>query len=276
MQLTLNQSAETPGTYSNLRAEGQCLTPPAYSNTLHYLLLHPPSSVIVTDTQVSNSQSASAFARKERPQLIERIEDEYDLRCDVVARVHWNAEAGTRLNARRDSLPMTSVGLTAGLDLIKRLAIEDDNKSSTVMTAADRYYALCAASALIHFVGSKRKVVFNDRSLRIVYESMKGGFCCGCGDRPGSDSKGHMFINSETARNLELVQNNLTMKGQNTLYCRSAATSTCDQSTNRFATLDSCFTPMGRRLLRASILQPNNCGDIVRCPAQDAYSTQIA
>lgn len=43
------------------------------------------------------------------------------------------------------------------------------------MTASDRYYALCAASALIHFVGSKRKVVFNDKSLRIVYESMKGG-----------------------------------------------------------------------------------------------------
>lgn len=79
----------------------QCLTPPAYSNTLHYLLLHPPASVVVTDTQVASSQSASAFARKERPQLIERIEDEYDVRCETVARVHWNAEAGTRLNARR-------------------------------------------------------------------------------------------------------------------------------------------------------------------------------
>lgn len=75
-----------------------------------------------------------------------------------------------------------------------------------------------------------------------------------------------MFINSETARNLELVQNNLTMKDQNTLYCESDAT--CDRAANRFATLDSCFTPMGKRLLRASILQPNNCGDILRCPAQ--------
>lgn len=75
-----------------------------------------------------------------------------------------------------------------------------------------------------------------------------------------------MFINSETARNLELVQNNLTMKDQNTLYCGFGAT--CDWATNRFATLDSCFTPMGKRLLRASILQPNNCGDILHCPAQ--------
>lgn len=97
-QLTWGKSAETPGTYRSGKLR-QCLTPQAYSNTLHYLLLHPPSSVIVTDTQVSNSRSASAFARKERPQLIERIEDEYDLSCDAVARVHWNAEAGTRLNA---------------------------------------------------------------------------------------------------------------------------------------------------------------------------------
>lgn len=36
----------------------------------------------------------------------------------------------------------------------------------------------------------------------------------------------------------------------------------------RFATLDSCFTPMGKRLLRASILQPNNCADLLLCPAE--------
>lgn len=53
------------------------------------------------------------------------------------------------------------------------------------MTASDRYYALCAASALIHFVGSKRKVVFNDKSLRIVYESMKGGSAAAA--EPGPD-----------------------------------------------------------------------------------------
>lgn len=83
-----------------------------------------------------------------------------------------------------------------------------------------------------------------------------------------------MFINSETARNLELVQNNLTMKDQNTLYCGSGAT--CGRVANRFATLDSCFTPMGKRLLRASILQPNNCRKLYVASCRDAYLTQIA
>lgn len=65
---------------------------------------------------------------------------------------------------------------------------------------------------------------------------------------------GQMFIDSESARNLELVQNNLSMKSTNTLFCEAI------QHLLRLtpATLNSCYTPMGSRALRASILQPGN------------------
>lgn len=53
-------------------------------------------------------------------------------------------------------------------------------------------------------------------------------------------NSGYMFIDPESARNLELVQNNVTMKQNNCL----------------FSTLNACQTPMGERLLRATILQP--------------------
>ncbi|KAL1411423.1 MutS protein msh4 [Vanrija albida] len=94
------------------------------------------------------------------------------------------------------------------------------------MASADQKHALAAASALLIHSASRRGVGFSDGSVKIQYKTLNG----------------HMFIDSESVKNLELVQNNLNLKGSNTLL----------------STLNSCFTPMGVRLLRTSILQPSN------------------
>lgn len=138
------------------------------------------------------------------------------------------------------------------------------------MTASDRYYALCAASALIHFVGFKRKIVFNDKSLRVVYESMKGGSTAQAG--PDLNDRSHVHQLGDRPELGARAEQPHHERPEHTLLWVAVP---CDWPANRFATLDACFTPMGKRLLRASILQPNNCGYILRGPAaRDAYLTR--
>lgn len=89
------------------------------------------------------------------------------------------------------------------------------------MAASDRYYALCAASALLTWTIAREGSNFSDKSLKIQYETMKGAILT---TRITAGllltDTGHMFIDSESARNLELVKNNLTMKSTNTLFCK--------------------------------------------------------
>ncbi|WOO81174.1 MutS 4 [Vanrija pseudolonga] len=138
--------------------------------------------------------------------LVEKIEDEFQIQCQSLSRNQWSAEKG--------------------LETIKRVCLKNDRKASLVLASSDQKHALAASSALLVFSATRRGVDFNDGSVKIEYKSLHG----------------HMFIDPESVRNLELVQNNLNMKGSNTLL----------------STLNSCFTPMGVRLLRTSILQPSN------------------
>lgn len=119
------------------------------------------------------------------------------------------------------------------------------------MVIADRYYALCAAAALFHWARSKQRMDYNDGSVSIQYETIRGTCTW---EVPVTLTLGQMFIDSDSARNLELVQNNLSMKTTNTLYCKVDGNSSRSQP----ATLNSCYTPMGKRMLRASLLQPGN------------------
>lgn len=84
------------------------------------------------------------------------------------------------------------------------------------MVAADRYYALCAASALLTYACVQHGANLSDNSVIIKYETMRGEVQ---GSPRPKLMPGHMFIDPESARNLELVQNNITMKNTNTLFC---------------------------------------------------------
>ncbi|WVQ80249.1 hypothetical protein IAT38_002354 [Cryptococcus sp. DSM 104549] len=94
------------------------------------------------------------------------------------------------------------------------------------MSIEDRFYALCAVSALFKWLSAEKGVEFPEQSLRICYAAFEGT----------------MFIDTGTAKGLELVKNMLTGKTSNTLYGH----------------LNTCYTPMGSRLLRTEILQPSN------------------
>lgn len=148
-----------------------------------------------------------------------------------------------------------------GLDLLKQYCVDDDRKRSVLSVSATRYYALCAVSALLLYVSAKHGISLQPSSVMIKYETARGTvwrLFTSFAPRVHSPS-GQMFIDAESARNLELVQNNLTTKSSNTLFCKLNEVLFVTSVTDSEATLNSCYTAMGTRLLRSSILQPSNC-----------------
>ncbi|RSH87218.1 MutS protein msh4 [Saitozyma podzolica] len=176
-----------------------------FHRTIHHLTNYAPERILVPETLLM-SAIHDLKERKGRTggDLVQVLEDEFGVHCEPVIRALWKREAG--------------------LEFIQTLGAEDPLKASTVMQAADKYYSLCATAALLKWVQTKRGIIFTPNSLRISYTTLEGV----------------MFIDPETARNLELVANSATHKSTNTL----------------FGLLNTCFTPMGSRLLRANILQP--------------------
>lgn len=81
-----------------------------------------------------------------------------------------------------------------------------------------------------------RNIVFTHHSLRVKFQGSEG-------KSYGQDLfmiTGSMLIDYLSVRNLELVQNLQNPKSPQSL----------------FGVLDHCHSPMGKRLLRANILQP--------------------
>jgi DNA mismatch repair protein MSH4 len=66
--------------------------------------------------------------------------------------------------------------------------------------------------------------------------------------------EGTLFIDVDSARNLELVKNNITHRTYNTLYGEHHD----GGSTDQVGVLNHCKTPMGSRMLLMTILQPPN------------------
>ncbi|RLU22266.1 hypothetical protein DMN91_004544 [Ooceraea biroi] len=87
-----------------------------------------------------------------------------------------------------------------------------------------RYYALAATAALLKYVEYVQHVVYAPRSMRIEFQG----------------SPNTTMIDIESAQSLELIVSQSKYSIVSLL-----------------GTMDRCLTPMGRRLLRASILQPS-------------------
>lgn len=66
-----------------------------------------------------------------------------------------------------------------------------------------------------------------------------------------------MFVDAQTAMDLELVSNHLTRKTADTLFGMGP---TRKPGLMTSGTLNRCYTPMGARLLRSNLLQPINGG----------------
>jgi len=87
---------------------------------------------------------------------------------------------------------------------------------SFLIVADGRYYALSALAAALHFIEKEQAFGFLAGSLRVSYVALEGKV-----NIKDKLKKGTLFIDVDTARNLELVKNNLTHKTSNTLYGQS-------------------------------------------------------
>lgn len=89
----------------------------------------------------------------------------------------------------------------------------------------NKYYALASCNALLSYVGIAYYLNFAPKSLRVVYESRYAS----------------MTIDMETSKRLELV---------------STLSSTNERKTCLYSYMDNCMTRIGKRSLRARILEP--------------------
>nr|VWO97154.1 YL1_C domain-containing protein [Ganoderma boninense] len=111
-----------------------------------------------------------------------------------------------------------------GLDFVNQLMVDNDERAATLVAVSNKYYALSAASALFKHAELRLNVRFAASSLLIRYTQVEGT----------------MMIDSDTARNLELVGNLSVRKSAHSL----------------FGLLNHTYTAMGSRLLRVNILAP--------------------
>ncbi|OAD55100.1 MutS protein like protein 4, partial [Eufriesea mexicana] len=110
---------------------------------------------------------------------------------------------------------------TIGLERIKSLC--NPEYSSVELFVKQKYYALAAVAALLKYIEYAQRIVYTPKSMKIEFQG----------------SPNATMIDLESARSLELVQ------------------SQCGQrNISLLCSLDRCSTPMGRKLLRANILQP--------------------
>ncbi|XP_024937048.1 mutS protein homolog 4 isoform X2 [Cephus cinctus] len=110
---------------------------------------------------------------------------------------------------------------TIGMDRIRTHCANE--YSSVELFVKQKFYALAAAAALLKYVEYIQHILYAPKSMRIEFQG----------------SQNSTTIDLESALSLELV---------------SAQAGRANISL--FGTLDRCSTPMGRKLLRASILQP--------------------
>ncbi|CAL7940902.1 unnamed protein product [Xylocopa violacea] len=117
---------------------------------------------------------------------------------------------------------------TIGFERVKSLC--NSEYSSVELFIKQKYYALAAVSALLKYVEYVQHVVYTPKSMKIEFQG----------------SPNAITIDLESARSLELVQ------------------SQCGQrNASLLGILDHCSTPMGRKLLRANILQPSSVERII-------------
>ncbi|KAI9065774.1 hypothetical protein FKP32DRAFT_1665232 [Trametes sanguinea] len=181
---------------------------PTYVKTLHQMHLHNPSMILVPDTFLSiNDLSLPTGANRSQAtsMLVQCMQEEFDgIPIEPVMRKYWNENAG--------------------LEFINQLTVDDDERAATLVAVSNKYYALSAASALFKHSELRLNTRFAASSLLIRYLQVEGT----------------MLVDSDSARNLELVGNMSARKSAHSL----------------FGLLNHTYTPMGARLLRVNILAP--------------------
>lgn len=126
-------------------------------------------------------------------------------------------------NIEIKSIPRRHFVESDAIDLINDLC--STKYETAKLKVTKKYYALASISALLKYLKFAQNVTFNKNSLKLDYQNKYGT----------------MMIDVETSHRLELLYQ----------LCPSK-----DKKSNLFGVLDNCSTPMGRRSLRAKILEP--------------------
>ncbi|GAA5988834.1 hypothetical protein JCM5350_000392 [Sporobolomyces pararoseus] len=182
-----------------------------FVKTLTFLKANPPYAVLVPPSAIPTERSAYARgnASSEATLLVRCIQDEFPRTAIIpVKRPYWDEQAG--------------------YEFLTQLSAKDHERINTVETAKSKYYALSSICALFKYLETQG-TAFSPHSLKIRYAPFEG--TC--------------LIDSDSAKNLELVQNILDQKSKQHLL----------------GMLNRCHTPSGTRMLRANILAPSTDPD---------------
>ncbi|GAA5897919.1 hypothetical protein JCM8208_003192 [Rhodotorula glutinis] len=184
---------------------------PTWARTLHHCRNARPKAIILPqsafsttrtlDPDTDDADNTTAATSAQAAMLVDGLKlDCPDVPLVAVLRKYWNEQ------------------------FLTQLAVHDDERLSTLNVCKSKWYALSAAAALFKWLDSAQSLSFPPNSLRIRYAPLDG--TC--------------LIDTESARNLELVANVLNKNSKQHLL----------------GMLNKCQTPMGTRLLRSNILSP--------------------
>ncbi|BGP16624.1 MutS protein msh4 [Rhodosporidiobolus nylandii] len=186
-----------------------------FVKTVHLCKSKPPSVILVPQTALEKARTGGRGLAA----LAEEDEEQEGA---------TSGEAGLLVKSLRETFPGTPLMGVARkpvrFEFLTQLIITSDDRVAVLSACKSKYYALSAACALFKYLEREHGVVFPPKSLLIRYAPLEG--TC--------------LIDTESARNLELVANLLNKNSKQHLL----------------GILHKCFTPMGTRLLRTNILSP--------------------
>ncbi|GAA6003628.1 MutS family protein MSH4 [Rhodotorula paludigena] len=211
-----------------------------FVKTIHLARNKPPNAILVSQSALSkpptgnahDDEGVSGAASSEAAMLVRGLEAEFPTTPVVgVLRKYWNEQAGSHCFSLMLLAGLLTLARVAGYEFLSQLTVHDDERVATLTTCRNKWYALSASSALFKWLETAQSLVFPPKSLRIRYTPVEG--TC--------------LIDSESAKNLELVANLLNKNSKQHLL----------------GMLNKCFTPMGTRHLRSNILSPLTSAEVI-------------
>ncbi|GAA5999909.1 hypothetical protein JCM10207_005967 [Rhodosporidiobolus poonsookiae] len=193
-----------------------------FVKTLHLCKSKPPSAILIPQTALEGPCGSKGG--------LARVQEEEQGEEDLLA--GGNSEAGLLVRSLKDAFPgVPLVGVLrkywneqAGFEFLTQLIVHDAERTGVLTACRSKYYSLSASCALFKYLDTSHSMVFPPKTLKIRYAPLEG--TC--------------LIDTESAKNLELVANLLNKNSKQHLL----------------GMLNKCYTPMGTRLLRSNILGP--------------------
>jgi hypothetical protein len=115
----------------------------AFSKTIHYLYLHPPTTIIVPENALASSLSrpgAKTFrnnrtSKNDEPStLVTFMEARTGVRCQAMPRSSWNREEGSYEVYRSEEGDVWLRRYHAGFSVIQDFCVDDGKKTAVIMT----------------------------------------------------------------------------------------------------------------------------------------------